>query len=313
MLTFSTLHFAIALWFISLLAGATSAAPASLSKVCKRTDGATHTTSTMHAFTSTSTDVPTTSPAASETRGQHSHSHVSTHTSSSSATPATPTTGFGATMTSSVHSSGTASASTSVPSGTGPSNPSPSPSDSAPRFVLYTDQSVSSKNGLPDVEDIKGFNVLCVVASRFTDDFLTVPALSALAFYTYSPKDQAEVWAGLSVSDRKAAKKAYNDAGISVILSVFGETTSPTTDGKDPTDLANEIAQFVMGNDLDGIDGQDLFYLSKRMGYAHYELQSTTRTSTPSTTARRRNGSSPSPMSFGRNYPQGGLPFLMHL
>lgn len=46
---------------------------------------------------------------------------------------------------------------------------------------------------------------------------------SAISFLLASgPADQAQTWAQLSDSDRKAAKKAYNDAGISVIVSAFG-------------------------------------------------------------------------------------------
>ena len=46
---------------------------------------------------------------------------------------------------------------------------------------------------------------------------------SAISFLLGSgPADQAQTWASLSDADRKAAKKAYNDAGISVIVSAFG-------------------------------------------------------------------------------------------
>ena len=64
----------------------------------------------------------------------------------------------------------------------------------------------------------------------------------------------------MSAPDRQAAKKAYNDAGISVIISAFGSTVFPTTDNKDPTMLANELADFVTKYDLDGIDGKRIFF-----------------------------------------------------
>ena len=53
----------------------------------------------------------------------------------------------------------------------------------------------------------------------------------------------------------RAAKKAeYNNAGINIIVSAFGETDKPTSQGADPVGTANTFAQFVLNNQLDGID-----------------------------------------------------------
>ena len=129
---------------------------------------------------------------------------------------------------------------------------------STPHFMVYSNKRASTQNALPDVNDIKGFNVLCVTV-QLTHDIRTDFSqfcCSALAFYTNSPLGQASTWASLSTSDRQAAKQAYNDAGISVIVSVFGDSIQPTTSGYDPTDLANDIASFVTQYDLDGVDGK---------------------------------------------------------
>ncbi|EJU00743.1 glycoside hydrolase [Dacryopinax primogenitus] len=90
-----------------------------------------------------------------------------------------------------------------------------------------------------------------------------MPSPSTLSGYTVlilsflvasGPLDMAQQWASLSSSQRQSLKQQYNDAGISVMVSAFGSTESPTTAGDDPTQLANTMAQFVLDNDLDGID-----------------------------------------------------------
>lgn len=46
----------------------------------------------------------------------------------------------------------------------------------------------------------------------------------------------------------------YNDKGIKLLVSVFGATEFPTSAGKDPIKTANKLAQFVLKNNLDGVD-----------------------------------------------------------
>ncbi|KAG2058007.1 hypothetical protein BDR06DRAFT_968932 [Suillus hirtellus] len=45
-----------------------------------------------------------------------------------------------------------------------------------------------------------------------------------------------------------------SNAGISLIVSAFGSTDVPTTDGYDPTILANSLPDYVLEYDLDGVD-----------------------------------------------------------
>ncbi|KAH7909554.1 glycoside hydrolase family 18 protein [Hygrophoropsis aurantiaca] len=107
----------------------------------------------------------------------------------------------------------------------------------APRFVIYSDQWVSGENGPPNVTEVTGYNVF------------------ALSFWlTSGPADQAEEWTELDNATRASIKSSYNDAGISLIVSAFGSTDTPTSSGDDPTTTANNLAAFVLEYDLDGVD-----------------------------------------------------------
>lgn len=78
---------------------------------------------------------------------------------------------------------------------------------------------------------------------------------SVLSFLLVSgAADQAAAWAALSADTKAAIKTEYNAAGVSVIVSAFGATDAPTSGGVDPVATANAMAQFVLDNQLDGID-----------------------------------------------------------
>lgn len=49
-------------------------------------------------------------------------------------------------------------------------------------------------------------------------------------------------------------RKLYNDAGMKILVSAFGATEFPTTRGYNPEDVANNLGQFVLKNNLDGVD-----------------------------------------------------------
>ena len=71
---------------------------------------------------------------------------------------------------------------------------------------------------------------------------------------TGSSVDQAQNWQELTAAQRTSIKQQYNDAGISLIVSLFGSTETPTSAGVDPTDAANTIATWVKTYDVDGVD-----------------------------------------------------------
>ncbi|KAI0693108.1 hypothetical protein C8T65DRAFT_833811 [Cerioporus squamosus] len=94
-------------------------------------------------------------------------------------------------------------------------------------FVVYTDAGIGSGDALPPLDQIQGFNVV------------------NLAFLlSDGPHDQVQVWANLDSQARQGLKAQYNDAGVSIVVSAFGQTELPTNAGLDPAALANQMAQF---------------------------------------------------------------------
>ena len=66
--------------------------------------------------------------------------------------------------------------------------------------------------------------------------------------------DQADAWARLSDAQRATHKADYKAHDITLLVSAFGSTDAPTTHGKDPTNLAESMAEWVKAFNLDGID-----------------------------------------------------------
>ncbi|KAG2042641.1 glycoside hydrolase family 18 protein [Suillus americanus] len=107
----------------------------------------------------------------------------------------------------------------------------------APHFVIYSDKWVSGETGPPAVSEVTGYNVF------------------ALSFWLVSgPADQAEEWILIDNATRASYLTSYHDAGISLIVTAFGSTDAPTTEGYDPTTVANDLAAFVLEYGLDGVD-----------------------------------------------------------
>ncbi|KAI0769741.1 hypothetical protein BD413DRAFT_604850 [Trametes elegans] len=142
------------------------------------------------------------------------------------------------------------------------SAPAPSSSASAeygstPAFVVYTDKATGETS------------------------FLPCPSSSVLSFLVISgPADQALAWQSLSDDQKAAIKNEYNAAGVSIIVSTFGATDAPTSGGADPVGTANWMAQWVLDNQLDGIDVdyEDLAAMNARDGSAEAWLVSFTET-----------------------------------
>lgn len=107
----------------------------------------------------------------------------------------------------------------------------------APHFVIYSDRFVSGLTGPPPVSEVEGYNV-------FALSFLLIEG----AF------DKAEEWTQLTAAERTTVKQQYADAGIKLIVSLFGSTDVPTSTGADPVDTANTMAAWVKEFDLDGVD-----------------------------------------------------------
>ncbi|RDX48223.1 glycoside hydrolase [Lentinus brumalis] len=132
----------------------------------------------------------------------------------------------------------------------------------SPAFVIYTDKFVSA-DVLPPAAQLAGYNVV------------------ALSFLTLNGAlDQAGAFAALPADQRAAKKAEYASAGINIIVSAFGETDKPTTQGADPVATANTMAQFVTANALDGIDVdyEDLDAMNKGDGAAEAWVTTFTQT-----------------------------------
>ncbi|KAJ4490071.1 glycoside hydrolase superfamily [Lentinula aciculospora] len=121
----------------------------------------------------------------------------------------------------------------SAPSGT--SSPSNNSIPSIPHYIVYNDE---ASTPAPDPQDIQGFNVL------------------NLAFILSDGKgaDVAAEWEKLSDADRKSVLQKYNQAGIKIMVSAFGSTETPTTQGLSAETLANTMAEWVIKYGVHGID-----------------------------------------------------------
>lgn len=53
---------------------------------------------------------------------------------------------------------------------------------------------------------------------------------------------------------QKNLKEKYNKAGIKILISAFGSSEFPTTSKVDPIGCAVKLGNFVMSNNLDGVD-----------------------------------------------------------
>lgn len=89
------------------------------------------------------------------------------------------------------------------------------PAASGPHYAIYTDWGIE---GLPTVADLKGFNRL-LLAFWMTDRKLPHrPDLKGKG-----PVDKAEEWSLLSAAEQISRKAEFNKAGISLMISAFGE------------------------------------------------------------------------------------------
>jgi chitinase len=64
-----------------------------------------------------------------------------------------------------------------------------------------------------------------------------------------------------------AQRQEYKDAGITVLVSLFGATPTPTTSNWNPTDTANIAATWIKAN---GVDGADVDYEVPHSAF-HYD------------------------------------------
>lgn len=91
-----------------------------------------------------------------------------------------------------------------------------------------------------------------------------MPAASDLASYNrfilafwmaqQGAVDNAQAWEQFDADYRQQVLDEYHAAGIALMVSAFGSTDSPTSNGQDPTDVAQRLAAWVKQYGLDGVD-----------------------------------------------------------
>lgn len=62
------------------------------------------------------------------------------------------------------------------------------------------------------------------------------------------------MWTNLTSSERTSILDSYHSAGIALMVSVFGDTVTPTTSKWDPITTAQDIANFTKTWGFDGVD-----------------------------------------------------------
>ena len=53
---------------------------------------------------------------------------------------------------------------------------------------------------------------------------------------------------------RKEMKERYNNAGIKIMISAFGGTSHPASEGKNAATCAAQLADYVLDHNVDGVD-----------------------------------------------------------
>ncbi|KAJ3284590.1 hypothetical protein HDU79_008007 [Rhizoclosmatium sp. JEL0117] len=135
-------------------------------------------------------------------------------------------------------------------------NPPPQTSESNPSNPSDTIPS------LPKIK--KAVYIDASTNSAQTDLSLSVPTPTTtnpynviiLAFWLSSAGawDAAYTWTHLPPETRTSYIEAYHRSGKLVLVSAFGSTENPTTEGKDPVQTATRLAEFVKESGFDGVD-----------------------------------------------------------
>lgn len=159
---------------------------------------------------------------------------------SSSSTSSWQTTIHAVSTTSSWHAATSTATSTATSSSSAKSSATSTPSSgsssgaSAQRYVIYSDRWLSAP---PPATDL----------APYTHFLLSFWLSSGAA-------DNALMWEGLGSDKQQQVKAEYNAAGIKLMVSAFGSTDWPTSNGHDPAQTAQKLADWVKANNLDGVD-----------------------------------------------------------
>jgi len=107
-----------------------------------------------------------------------------------------------------------------------------------PWWAVYSLSDYSSTQALPQSSDLTGYNVI----------------LAAFWLSTNTPAEKVSEFTALSASTRQWILNDYHTHNISFMVSAFGDGDTPTSDGKSPITVADELAAFVKEWQFDGVD-----------------------------------------------------------
>jgi len=128
------------------------------------------------------------------------------------------------------------------------------------RFITYVDKitawwppaAIAGAIGVPGYAPTSAYNTINLAFWTSNNGPVDAALLWGDAF-TYVTPDNP--WGANNTQQVQAAwLKAYHGAGIKVLVSAFGDTDYPTSEGKDPNQVATDLANWVKLNQLDGVD-----------------------------------------------------------
>jgi len=128
-----------------------------------------------------------------------------------------------------------------------------------PRFVAYLDKinrwwpptAIAGDLGVPGYSHPYKYNVINIAFWTSGQGPVDAGLLWSKALYYCSSQNP---WGNTTEDIQKAWLKAYHDQGVKVLISAFGSTDFPTSQGADPVKVAIDLAAFVKTNNLDGVD-----------------------------------------------------------
>lgn len=107
-----------------------------------------------------------------------------------------------------------------------------------PWWVVYSLSDYSTTQALPQSSQLTGYNV--IIASFWLS--------------TNTPAYKLSEFTSLSASTRAWILNDYHSRNISFLVSAFGDGDAPTSTGKDPVKVADDLAAFVKQYQFDGVD-----------------------------------------------------------
>jgi len=107
-----------------------------------------------------------------------------------------------------------------------------------PWWAVYSLSDYSSTEALPQSQELTGYNV--IIASFWLS--------------TNTPAYKLSEFTSLSASTRQWILNDYHSRNISFLVSAFGDGDNPTSENKDPVQVADDLAGFVKQYQFDGVD-----------------------------------------------------------